>query len=97
MFGIENPTTFVMWLIINTVGVICLHNLCSSHASVEKENRLHMNYFERRQYKNRVFCASSLSLLVALAILLTFALNVNRFQSYALGLFVVITFFIFNF
>jgi hypothetical protein len=100
MFGIQNKTTFVMWLTINTIGVIFLYNLCSSHASVEKKNflsRLFLNYFERREYNRRVFCSAPLPVLVTLAILFTFALNANRFQNYALGLFFVITIFIFNF
>jgi hypothetical protein len=45
--------------------------------------------------------ATHISLLVAafhsFTILFTFALNANRFQNYALGLFVAITIFIFNF
>lgn len=100
MFGIKNERKFVIWLVVNIVGILVLYHLCSTHESVEKKSyfdRLYLNYFEKANYRNRVFCSMNPIFLVLFAILLTFGFNANTYQTYALGAAFLLYFTIYSF
>ena len=96
MFGKK----FFIWLVINIFAILVMYSMCASHENVEKKNyfdRLYLNYFEKREYKNRVFCAIPLWALVLFAVLITLAFNTNPYQTYALVAAVAFYFIMFSF
>jgi hypothetical protein len=83
VFKIENKPKFIMWFGINLLIVFGVYNLCSSHeAVVERKSRLSMNYYQKIEYRNRLFCSLSSLILILLAVLMTFTFNKNTFQLY---------------
>jgi len=83
VFKIENKSKFIMWFGINLLIVFGVYNLCSSHeAVVERKSRLSMNYYQKMEYRNRLYCSLSPLFLILLAVLITFTFNKNAFQLY---------------
>ena len=82
VFKIENKTKFIKWFAINLLIVFSLYKLCSSHEKVEKKSRLSMNYYQKMEYKKRLYCSLSPVILTLLAVLLTFTFNENEFRLY---------------
>jgi hypothetical protein len=83
VFKIENKIKFIKWFVINLLIVFGVYNLCSSHeAIVERKSRLLMNYYQKIEYRNRLYCSMSPLILILLAVLLTFTFNENAFQLY---------------
>lgn len=83
VFKIENKTKFIKWFVINLLIVVGLYNSCSSHeAVVERKSRLSMNYYQKMEYRNKLYCSLSPVILILLAVLLTFTFNENTFQVY---------------
>jgi hypothetical protein len=72
VFNIENKTKFIKWFVINLLIVFGVYNLCSSHEAVERKSRLSMNYYQKMEYRNRLYCSLSPVILILLAVLLTF-------------------------
>ena len=85
VFNIENKTKFIKWFVINLLIVFGVYNLCSSHEAVERKSRksrLSMNYYQKMEYRNRLYCSLSPVILILLAVLLTFTFNENAFRLY---------------
>jgi len=62
VFNIENKTKFIKWFVINLLIVFGVYNLCSSHEAVERKSRksrLSMNYYQKMEYRNRLYCSLS--------------------------------------
>ena len=82
VFKIENKIQFIKWFVINLLIVFGLYNLCSSHEAIERKSRLSMNFYQKIEYRKRLYCSLSPLILILLAVLITFTFNENAFRLY---------------
>jgi hypothetical protein len=99
IFGFQNIQHFIGILIFSIVFLFFLYSRCESHEFIKRKtaiDRLKMNYYEKREYQNKLFCSFNKVSILFVAILIPFVLLKNNFQYYASILFLLLLVFVYS-